>query len=141
VIAALSVLGAIVLVLLWFLWLQHREAAKIAFLSTEFLQERIRELDKERESLITRIQAWDPNPVDVKQEPARRPRAAGIEDVVEEEPQNEADKRGLKPNTAGGWLDEYGHLYTEFEAYDDWIVFRDKNRLPKDADPLDFVSK
>jgi hypothetical protein len=140
-IPALCGLAAIIAILIVFVWLQHREAAKIAYLSTEFLQDRIRKLDAERESLLTRIQAFNPNPVEAKSEQPRRTAVShGLEDA-DEPPQtvDELDKRGLKANSGGGFLDEYGHLFEDVQAFDDWAKFQGENRLPKDANPLDFV--
>lgn len=140
-IESLCILGALVVIMAFALWSQHREMAKISFTATEFLQDRIRKLDAERDLLLTRIQAFNPNPVEAKSEQPRRTAVShGLEDA-DEPPQtvDELDKRGLKANSGGGFLDEYGHLFEDVQAFDDWAKFQGENRLPKDANPLDFV--
>jgi hypothetical protein len=133
---------SVIVSLLVILWFQHREQGKIAKSFVDILLERLRTADKERESLLTRVQGYDPRPMDETHPTPRAPRLDASSPADHEEAPSEEDemgKRGLRPNTDGGYLDEWGHLFIDFVAYDEWIRNRDMNRLPRDANPKDHV--
>jgi len=141
---ALSVVSAIALILLYAVWMRHREAGQIAWKATEFLQDRIRKLDEERGILLTRIQLWEAKPT---VEDAKAAKLSGIQhpvdDIQPETPdddmQLQMQRRGLRANSDGGYLDEHGRIFWTFQAFDEWEAFRQNNRLPGDADPRDFT--
>lgn len=140
-----SFLVAVIVALMVFLWLQHREAGKIAFTTTEFLHERIRALDAERSVLLTRIQLWEAGPPREVPKPdglaTSRSLGDGSEiETPDDDHAQQIQKRGLRSNTDGGYLDDAGHLFSSFAAYDEWIAIREANKLPVDADPRDFMA-
>ena len=139
---ALCLLGASVIALLYWLWCMVRDKDVIAFKYTDFLQERLRSADVERDRLLTRIQNFEPVLTPPPGQPQSQAAIIRELDAPKEYDETDLEKRGLVPNGDGRVVEiETGRLWENPDELDRWIAFKKAKGLPDDADPREYQGR
>lgn len=133
---------AVIAILLVAVWMRHREASAIAYSMTEFLKERLREADVERDRLLTRLQQFEPPRPEPPPPPKSQADVRQEFDAPKEYTDGDLSARGLVRNGDGTVVEgETGRRWASPQDYDDWIALKAEKGLPDDADPLDWQGR